>query len=139
MEHLEHTAAPRTDDPSAGELVSRVTQQLSQLVREEMQLAQAEMKEKGKRFGIGGGLFGAAGLLAFLGLATLVTAAVIALALVLPWWASALIVAGVLLLVAAALAAAGKKEVDRASPPVPEQALTGLKADVTTIKENAKR
>ncbi|MEW2516653.1 phage holin family protein [Actinacidiphila alni] len=135
----DRTADNGSAEPSVGELVSRATRQMSQLVREEMQLAQAEMMQKGKRFGIGGGLFGGAGLLAFLGLGTLVGAAVAALALALPVWASALIVAGALLALAGVLALAGKKEVGRATPPAPEQAIEGVKADVATIKEKTKR
>ncbi|WP_344632537.1 phage holin family protein [Streptomyces glaucosporus] len=122
-----------------GELVSQATQQLSQLVREEMKLARAEMVRKGKRFGIGGGLFGGAGVVAFLALQALVATVIAALALVLPVWASALIVCCVLLAVAAALAAAGRKQVGRASPPKPERAIDSVKADVAEIKERAHR
>jgi hypothetical protein len=126
-------------DPSVGELVSRATQQMSQLVREEMRLAQAEMTRKGKRFGIGGGLFGGAGLFAFIGLEALAATAIAALALTLSVWASALIVAGALLVIAGAMALAGRTEVRRATPPAPERAVAGVKADVATIKEKAKR
>ena len=140
MEPTEQTVVAReAADVPIGDLISRATGQMSQLVREELQLARAEMAQKGKRFGIGGGLFGGAGLLAVLGLQALVVTAIAALALAVPVWASALIVAAVLLAVAAALAAAGKREVGRAVPPAPEEALAGLKADVETIKENAKR
>jgi hypothetical protein len=133
------TATSGSADPSVGELVSRATQQMSQLVREEMRLAQAEMAQKGKRFGIGGGLFGGAGLLAFIGLEALAATAVAALTLTLSVWASALIVAGVLLALAGVLALVGKKEVSRATPPAPEQAIAGVKADVAAIKEKTKR
>jgi len=137
------TAGNRTahsgHDDSVGELVSRASQQLSQLVRDEMRLARAEMAQKGKRFGIGGGLLGGAGMVAFLALQALVATVIAALALVLPVWASALIVCVVLLAVAAALAVAGRKQVGQASPPAPEQAIDGVKADVTEIKERAHR
>lgn len=140
MQPTEPTAAARNDaELPVGELVSRATQQMSRLVREEMRLAQAEMTQKGKRFGIGGGLFGAAGLLAVLGLAALVATAIAALSLVVPVWAAALIVAAALFVVAGALTLAGKREIALAAPPAPEQAVAGLKADVATIKENAKR
>ncbi|MET9222250.1 phage holin family protein [Streptomyces sp. NPDC088197] len=132
-------AADGSGEPSVGELVSRATQQMSQLVREEMRLAQAEMAQKGKRFGMGGGLFGGAGLLAFIGLEALAATAVAALALTFSVWLSALIVAVALLALAATLALAGKKEVSRATPPAPEQAIAGVKADVATIKEKTKR
>ncbi|MEV0601903.1 phage holin family protein [Streptomyces sp. NPDC050315] len=120
-----------------GELVSRASQQVSQLVREELQLAQAEMTRKGKRFGLGGGLFGGAGMLGFLGLEALVVAVIAALALVLPVWASALIITGALLALAGILALVGKKEIAKATPPTPEQAIAGVKADVAEVKEKA--
>jgi hypothetical protein len=140
MEPLEPpVAAPGAADAPVGDLVARASAQITQLVREELQLARAEMTVKAKRFGIGGGLFGGAGLLAVLGLQALVVTAIAALALALPVWASALITAAALLLVAAGLALAGKREVARAVPPTPEQAVAGLRADVETIKENVKR
>ncbi|ATW52083.1 phage holin family protein [Streptomyces xantholiticus] len=128
-----------TSDEPVGELVGRASQQIAQLVREEMQLARAEMNEKGKRFGMGGGLFGGAGLIAVLGLQALVATAIIALALVLPWWAAGLIITGVLFLIAGVLAAAGKKNIRQATPPKPEQAMSSVQRDVREIKERAHR
>ncbi|WP_308307475.1 phage holin family protein [Streptomyces sp. ISL-10] len=128
----------RADEP-IGALVSDASQQISQLVRAEMRLAQAEMTEKGKRLGVGGGLFGGAGLFAVLGLQALSATAIIALALVLPWWASALIVTGVLFLVAAVLAVAGRKNVKQATPPAPRQTIDSVRADMEEIKERAHR
>ncbi|MGW7466054.1 phage holin family protein [Streptomyces xantholiticus] len=128
-----------TSDEPVGELVGRASQQMAQLVREEMQLARAEMNEKGKRFGMGGGLFGGAGLIAVLGLQALVATAIIALALVLPWWAAGLIITGVLFLIAGVLAAAGKKNIRQATPPKPEQAMSSVQRDVREIKERAHR
>lgn len=126
-------------DEPVGELVGRASQQISQLVREELLLARAEMTEKGKRLGVGGGLFSAAGLTALLGVQALVATAVIALALVLPWWAAALIVTAVLFLTAAVLGAAGRRNVRAATPPKPEEALRGVRRDVNEIKERAHR
>ncbi len=128
----------RTTEP-VGELVQRASQQLSQLVRDEMRLAQAEMAQKGKRFGKGGGLFGGAGLVGVLALQALVATAIAALALVLDVWAAALIVTAVLAGVAALLAALGKQQIRRAAPPVPEQTVDSVKADVAEIKERAHR
>ncbi|MFJ6695402.1 phage holin family protein [Streptomyces sp. NPDC091272] len=122
-----------------GELVHRASQQLTELVRGEMRLAQAEMKEKGKRYGKGGGLFGGAGLAGFLTLQALVATAIAGLAVPLPVWAAALIVTAVLGLVTAVLALTGKKEVGKASGPAPEQTIDSVKADVAEIKESAKR
>ncbi len=122
-----------------GELVSRLSQQVSQLVRDELQLALAELQEKGKRAGIGAGLAGAAGVIALFGLGAVMIAVIAALALVLPVWAAALIVGGVLLVLAGGLGLAGVGQVKRATPPTPEQAMTSTKRDVETVKESAKR
>ncbi|MEU3369063.1 phage holin family protein [Streptomyces sp. NPDC006711] len=121
------------------ELVQRASQQLTELVRGELSLAQAEMKEKGKRYGRGGGLFGGAGLIGFLTLQALVAAAIAGLAVPLPVWAAALIVAGVLGAIAAVMALGGKKQVGRAAPPAPEQTIENVKADLATIKGSAHR
>ncbi|MFI2300334.1 phage holin family protein [Actinacidiphila glaucinigra] len=126
-------------DERVGELVSRASEQLSQLVREEMRLARAEMTLKGRRFGLGGGLFSGAGLFAVLALQGLAVAAVAALSLALPVWAAALVVTGLLGSVAAALAAAGRRQFGRAAPPVPRAAVDGVKADIAELKERAHR
>src|SRR3954467_7490138 len=84
------SAAPNsTTNPSIGELISAFSAQTSRLVRDEMRLAQKELQQSAKHAGIGVGLLSVAGLLAVLGLATLIAAAVAALALVLPVWAAA--------------------------------------------------
>ncbi|MCX4633516.1 phage holin family protein [Streptomyces sp. NBC_01443] len=126
-------------DESVSVLVSRASQQISELVREEMQLARAEMTHKGKRFGRGGGLFGAAGLIGILAAQALVATCIAALALILPVWASALILTAVLAVVAAVTAMAGKKQIAEAGAPVPEQTIDSVKADLTEIKERAHR
>ena len=122
------------DDPTLGGLVHQLTTQVPDLIRSEIRLAQAEVAEKGKRAGVGIGMFSVAGLLAFFGLAALITTAILALALVMDAWLAALIV-GLLLLVAAAVAGLmGKKKVAAAGPPVPERAVQGVKADIATVK-----
>ncbi|MER5928149.1 phage holin family protein [Streptomyces mirabilis] len=121
------------------ELVQRASQQLTELVRGEMKLAQAEMKEKSKRYGKGGGLFGAAGVVSFLMLQTLVATAIAALAVPLPVWAAALIVTAVLGVIAAVMAMGGKKQVDQAAPPAPAQTIENVKADMAEIKGRAHR
>ena len=124
---------------SVGTLVKDGTEQLSDLVRQELKLAQAELTQKGKRAGIGGGLFGAAGLMAFFALAALVAAAIAAVAMPLPLWAAALIVAGGLLLIAAVAALIGRREVKQAVPPVPAEAVDSMRYDLETIRGRAKR
>ncbi|MFD3872240.1 phage holin family protein [Streptomyces sp. NPDC058623] len=139
MSAVEHHPDQRTPDASVGDLVSRASQQISELVREEMQLARAEMTQKGKRFGVGGGLVGGAALVGFLAAQALVVAVIAALALLLPVWASALIVTALLAAVAAAVAAAGKRQISKAGAPAPEQTIDSVKADLAEIKEAAHR
>jgi uncharacterized membrane protein YqjE len=123
-----------TADPTLGALVHDLSQQVPELIRSELRLAQAEMAEKGKRAGIGIGMFSAAGLLAFLGLGSLVATAILALAHVLPDWLSALLVALVLFAAAAVIALMGKKEVQQATPPTPKHAIEGVKEDIAVVK-----
>jgi hypothetical protein len=132
-------APPQPQEPSTGQLISDLTNQISRLVRDEARLAQAEVTQKAKRLGVGAGLFGGAGLFAFFGLAALITTAILALALVLPAWLSALIVAVVLFVIAGVLALVGKKDVQQGSPPVPTEAIASTKADIQTVKESARR
>ena len=134
--------SPRTDSGAqepVGDLVQRASQQLSQLVRDELRLAQAEMAQKGKRFGKGGGLFGGAGLMGVLALQALVATVIAALSLVMEVWAAALIVTVALGAVTALMAALGKRQIGKASPPTPEQTIDSVKADVAEIKERAQR
>jgi uncharacterized membrane protein YqjE len=130
-------AAPDSaQDASTGELVGRLSQQMSTLVRDEIRLAQLDLTEKGKRAGIGAGALGGAGAVAYLGLATLIAAAVLGLAEAVPAWLSALIIGIVVLAVAGGLALFGKNKVQSATPAVPTEAVEGLKQDVQTVKEH---
>jgi uncharacterized membrane protein YqjE len=132
----EPPAPPDPAEASLGQLVSSVSQQIPELVRSEIRLAQAEMAEKGKRAGLGLGMFGAAGVLALYGVGTLLATVVLLLALVLPAWAAALIVTVVLFAAAGVAALRGKANVAEATPPKPERAIDGIKADVETVKGN---
>ncbi|MEU3465240.1 phage holin family protein [Streptomyces sp. NPDC006733] len=135
----ENHARTGEPDSSVGELVKRASEQLSELVRGEMRLARAELAEKGKRAGLGGGLLGGAALIAVIGLQALVATAIALLALAVSVWAAAAIVTGVLFVIAAVLALLGKKQVARAVPPAPEAAIDSVKADVEEIKGRAHR
>jgi uncharacterized membrane protein YqjE len=126
-----------TAERSVGELVSELSDEVKRLVRDEMRLAVFELQRKGKKMGFGAGLFGAAGLLALFGAGTLVAAAVLALALVVPGWLAAVIVAVALFVIAGIAALVGKKEVAQAVPPVPEEAIAGVREDVDTVKQGA--
>ncbi|MET9271282.1 phage holin family protein [Kribbella sp. NPDC003557] len=122
-----------------GALVSQATSDLSQLVRDEVQLAKTELKEKGKEAGVGAGLFGGAGAIALYGLGALVAAAILGLATALPAWLSALIVAAVLFAIAAVAALLGKRHVGRAGPPVPKRAVDGVHEDLEALKGHHQR
>ena len=138
METSTRFRRPAEDDRPLGELVQDLSQQTSTLIRQEMRLAQAELTEKGRHAGKGAGMFGGAGLVALYGLGALIAAAVRGLATVIePGLAAAAIGAG-LLLVAGILALTGKKELDEATPPKPEQALESVHQDVETVKARAR-
>ena len=104
------TQPPAGQEPSTGELVRQLSEQVSVLVRDELKLARLEMTRKGKQAGLGVGMLGAGGL-------------------------TALYVGVVLLAVSAAAAQLGKGRLQKAIPPVPDQAVGSLKADVEEIKQ----
>ena len=122
------------ESQTLGALVHQLSQQIPDLVRSEIRLAQAEVAQKGKRAGVGIGMFSVAGLLAFLGLGTLVATAVLGLANVVDAWLAALIVALVLLAGAAVAGLVGKNKVSEATPAAPEKAIRGIKDDIATVK-----
>lgn len=131
-------SAPQSPtDASIGDLVSRVSEQTSRLIRDELRLAQAELTQKGKRAGLGAGLFGGAGIFAFYGFACLIAAAVLGLANAVSGWLAALIVAVVLFAVAGIAALIGKKEVKQAVPPVPTETVASVKQDINALKPGA--
>lgn len=123
-------------DASLGELMSQLSTQTSRLVRDELRLAQKEFQESAKHAGIGAGLLSVAGLFAFLGLTTVIAAAVAALSLVLPVWAAALIVALVLFIIAGVAALVSKKQAEEVTPAAPRTVDT-VKADIQEVKDRA--
>jgi Putative Actinobacterial Holin-X, holin superfamily III len=127
-----------TSEPSAAELIKQLSEQSSRLARQEVELAKAELAIKGKRAGVGVGMFGGAGVFGFYGFGALMAAAVLALATAVTAWLAALIVAAVLAAVAGVLALQGKSKVAQASPPVPEQATESVKEDVQWAKTRAR-
>lgn len=129
-------SAPASD-ATTGQLIARLSEQTSTLVRDEMRLAQAEYSAKAKHAVTGLGMFGAGGLLALYGLGALVAAAILALALVLPAWASALIIGGALLAVAGLISLVGKKQVQEATPATPQRTVRSVKKDIDDVKEHA--
>jgi uncharacterized membrane protein YqjE len=121
-----------------GELLRELSNQTTTLVRQELELAKAEMAEKGKQAGMGAGMFGGAGVVGFLALAALTTCLIAALDPGMALWLAALVVAIVYAAIAGVLALTGKKKTQEASPPAPEQAIESTKEDVEWAKTRAK-
>ena len=120
-----------------GELVKDATEQAQTLIRQEIELAKVELTEKGKKAGLGAGMFGGAGLFGLFAFAALTAAFIGAVDLAVPFWAAALIVAAVYGAIAGVLALTGKNKVQQATPPVPEQAVDNVKEDVAWTKQRA--
>ena len=134
---------PKTDPglsaESVSDLIQKASRQTAELVKQEMQLAQLEVKAKGRQFGVGARMFGVAGLLAFYGVAVLIAAAVLGLAEAVDPWLSALIIGGVLVVVAAIVGLVAKGKTSEAMPPKPEKAIASVQDDVEHMKEQATR
>jgi uncharacterized membrane protein YqjE len=123
---------------STGELMRELTDQTTALVRKEIALAKVELAEKGKKAGMGAGMFGAAGLFGVGAFGAITTCAILALNTFLTGWLAALIVAVVYAAIAGALAMRGKKQVNQATPPVPQRAVDSTKEDLEWVKTRAK-
>jgi hypothetical protein len=136
-EHAARGDGSATEKP-VGDLLKDLSQQTSTLVRQELELARAELTQKGRAAGIGAGMFGGAGLFGFFAFAVLTACFVLALATALDAWLAALIVAAVYGAVAGVLALTGRSKVQQATPPVPEQATDSTKETVEWTKSRAK-
>lgn len=130
-------ATDQLRDRSTGDLLKQLSDQTTNLVRQEIELAKLEFREKGKKAGLGAGMFGGAGLFGVFALGTLTACIVLALATFLPAWLAALIVTVVYGAVAGVLALRGRAEVQQATPPLPEQAVDSTKEDVRWVKSKA--
>jgi hypothetical protein len=122
---------------SVPELMRQLSDQTATLVRQELELAKAELTVKGKRAGIGAGMFGAAGVFGLYALGALTAAVILALSLAMTGWLAALIVTVIYGAVAGVLALTGKSNVQRGVPPVPEQAVETVREDVEIAKQRA--
>ncbi len=134
-EHDRSTAA--STELSVPELMRQLSDQTATLVRQELALAKAELTVKGKRVGIGAGMFGAAGVFGLYALGAFTAAVILALSLAMTGWLAALIVTAIYGAVAGALALSGKRNVQRGAPPVPEQTLETVREDVEMAKQRA--
>ena len=128
-----------TDERSAGELVKEMTALVPRLVRDEIKLAQVEMTSKGKQMGIGAGAFAGSGLIALYAVGCLLACAIIALSGVVAAWLAALIIGVALLAVSGVAALVGKSRLSKGTPPVPQEAIGSVQADVQEVKEKAHR
>jgi uncharacterized membrane protein YqjE len=125
-------------DQPVGDLVKDLSEQTSALVRKEVELAKAELAVKGKKAGMGAGMFGGAGLFGFFAFAGLTATFILALSTAVAPWLAALIVTVVYAAIAGVLALQGKNKVQEAGPPVPERAVDSTKEDVAWVKTRAK-
>ena len=121
-------------DRSLGELLKQLSQETTQLVHQELELAKAELTQKGKQAGAGAGMFGGAGALGLAALGALTACFILALNAVMPAWLAALIVAVVYGIIAFVLVKQGQARVRRATPPVPTQTIETVKEDVEWAK-----
>lgn len=133
-----YDGAEQEAEKPLAQLLGEFSKEISLLVHQEVQLAEVELTEKGKRLGAGAALFAAATLCGLLAAGALAACAIVALALVLPLWLGALIVGVVCLAAAGVFARAGLGEARRASPPVPSQALESTKEDVAWLQKQIK-
>jgi hypothetical protein len=129
------------DDPRqqpVGELLKQLSQETSTLVRQELELAKAEMTVKGKQAGVGAGMLGGAGISALLMLGALTATVIGLLDRAMVFWLAALIVTAIWAAIAGVLALTGKGRLEEATPPVPEQTQETVKEDVAWAKTRAR-
>jgi Putative Actinobacterial Holin-X, holin superfamily III len=133
-----HRAGDDADDRSMSELFKTLSDQTTSLVRQEVELAKAEMAAKGRELGVGAGMFGGAAVVGLFALGALTACIVLALSLAMAGWLAALIVAAVYAAIAAVLALLGRNRTRAGGPPVPEHAIESTKEDVAWVKTRAK-
>lgn len=138
MPEATNDTSRRTDEQSLGELVRQLSDQSTLLARKEVELAKAEVAQKGKQLGIGAGAFGGAGAIGFYALGALTATLILVLAEFLDPWLGALIVTVVYAAIAGVLALVGKQRVKAGSPPTPDRAIESSKRDIEAAKRSAK-
>ena len=122
---------------STGDLVKQLSEQTTTLVRQEIELAKAELSEKGKVAGQGAGMFGGAAVVGLLALGVLTAMILALLDKAMDFWVAALIVTVLYGALAAVLAMSGRDRVKQATPPA-EQTVETVKEDVQWAKSQAK-
>jgi hypothetical protein len=121
-------------DRPLGELLKQLSQETTQLVHQELELAKAELAQKGKQAGMGAGMFGGAGAIGLAALGALTACFILALDTIMPAWLAALLVAVVYGVIAFVLVKQGQARIKRATPPVPTQTVETVKEDVEWAK-----
>lgn len=135
---MERSASNSQTDKSIAELTKQLSDQATALASKEVELAKAELALKGKRLGMGAGMFGGAGLIGAYAFGALTACLILALATGLEGWLAALIVAVVYGAIAGGLALTGKKKVEEGTPPVPERAIDSTKTDIESTRDHVK-
>ncbi|MDX6487171.1 MAG: hypothetical protein QOF43_2324 [Gaiellaceae bacterium] len=125
-------------DHGIGDLVKELSSQVSTLVRQEVELAKAEVGEKGKKAGVGAGMFGGAGVAALLMLGSLTAFLILVLQIFLPDWTAALLVALLWGAVAGVLALRGRRKMQEMGKPIPDQTVESVKEDIQWVKHPTK-
>lgn len=123
---------------STGELLKQLSEKSSELVRQELELAKAELTEKGKQAGKGAGILGAAGVIGLLAAGALTAFLILLLSEAMDGWVAALIVTVVYGAAAAVLGLMGRNQVKEGMPPAPEQTVESVKEDVQWAKTRAR-
>ena len=127
----------RNNGESAGELLKQFSDDATTLIRKEVELAKAELAEKGRQAGKGAGMLGGAGLFGLGAFGALTAFLILVLAEAMDAWVAALIVTAVYGAIAGVLALQGKQKVEDAGPPQPEQTIETVKEDVQWAKRQA--
>lgn len=135
----QRTETTGEQDQSTAALLRQLTEQVTTLVRDEVELARQEIRQKGRRIGAGAGALSASGVLALYGGGGLVAAAILAIDQVLRAWLAALVVGAALTVLAGILALAGRGQVRRAAPPVPGRTVSSVREDVDTVRQRMHR
>jgi hypothetical protein len=136
--HEPHAAPVDRRSESTAELVKDLSRDISELVRQEISLARAEMTDKGRKAGLGLGMFGGSAAFALATLGGSMATLIILLDYLMPLWVAALITTVVYGAIAAFLALRGRDELKEAVPPMPERTRDSVKEDIQWAKTSAK-
>ena len=121
-------------DRSIADLLRQLSQETATLVRQEMELAKAEVAQKGKKASVGAAMFGGAGAAGLATLGAFTAFLILVLGTFMDAWLAALIVTLVYGAITAVLIMRGKEKVQEAGSPVPEQTVDTIKEDIEWAK-----